>query len=215
MEIYITDYQTNEKFRFPMLPERINCQAGAIFQSYTLLSVGDIKLPFGDELTGFSWNGILPGEARQNDPYITEWQDPLGIQQLWSVYRHFKRKLRLMVTQTPINHDVYLQNYRVDYSGGYGDYTYSISFLHAKDLKVTVSGASTTDAPPLDNKPEQERSSPPPSKTYTVVSGDTLWGIAQRFLGAGNRYPEIHATNRDVIGSNPNLIFPGQVFTIP
>lgn len=54
-----------------------------------------------------------------------------------------------------------------------------------------------------------------PSRTYKVVPGDTLWGIAQRFLGNGVRWPEIFNANRAVIGANPNLIFPGQTYRIP
>lgn len=45
---------------------------------------------------------------------------------------------------------------------------------------------------------------------YTVKRGDTLWGIAQRFLGNGEGYKEIYAANKGVIGSNPNLIRPGE-----
>ena len=48
--------------------------------------------------------------------------------------------------------------------------------------------------------------------TYTVVAGDTLWGIAARHLGAGDRWPEIAAASRV---HHPDLIHPGQVLTIP
>ena len=68
MEIYLTDLETGDRMRFPMLPKSINVETGVIFQSYTILAVGDIKLPTGEELTGFSWEGILPGEARKNAP---------------------------------------------------------------------------------------------------------------------------------------------------
>jgi nucleoid-associated protein YgaU len=49
---------------------------------------------------------------------------------------------------------------------------------------------------------------------YTVVPGDTLSGIAQRFYGDGALFPRIFEANRDQI-SDPNLIFPGQVLRIP
>ena len=48
-----------------------------------------------------------------------------------------------------------------------------------------------------------------------MKSGDTLWAIAKKFLGNGSRYTEIYEANKAIIGSNPNLIYPGQVFTIP
>ena len=44
----------------------------------------------------------------------------------------------------------------------------------------------------------------------TVQPGDTLWGIAQRELGDPTRWREIYDRNADVIGDNPNLIFPDQ-----
>lgn len=55
---------------------------------------------------------------------------------------------------------------------------------------------------------------PPRYQTHTVVSGDTLWGIAQQYLGAGSRWPEIWALSHFRSG-NPNLIFPGEVAVLP
>ncbi len=53
---------------------------------------------------------------------------------------------------------------------------------------------------------------PPAPRTYTVVSGDTLWAISERFYGDGTKYQVI----ADASGvSNPDLIHPGQVLTIP
>jgi nucleoid-associated protein YgaU len=45
---------------------------------------------------------------------------------------------------------------------------------------------------------------------YIVQSGDTLWGIAKMFYGDGQKWPVIYNANRGVIGSNPNVIRPGQ-----
>jgi hypothetical protein len=48
-----------------------------------------------------------------------------------------------------------------------------------------------------------------------VAKGDTLWDIAQDEYGDATRWPEIYAANTDVIGADPDLIFPGQVLRIP
>lgn len=53
------------------------------------------------------------------------------------------------------------------------------------------------------------------TRTYTVKRGDCLWRIAQKELGKASRWPEIYNMNKGVIGSNPNLIYPGQVYTLP
>jgi LysM repeat protein len=54
----------------------------------------------------------------------------------------------------------------------------------------------------------------PEAKTYTVESGDTLSGIAQKVLGDGNRWHEIFDLNQDQI-DDPNVIFPGEVLKLP
>lgn len=50
------------------------------------------------------------------------------------------------------------------------------------------------------------------ARYYTVVKGDSLWKIAQKFYGNGNRYPEIAKANNL---ANANLIHPGQKLLIP
>ena len=50
--------------------------------------------------------------------------------------------------------------------------------------------------------------------TYTVVKGDNLWKIAAKYLDSGARYTEIFELNKDSI-SNPNFIYPSQVFVMP
>jgi len=54
----------------------------------------------------------------------------------------------------------------------------------------------------------------PPPRLYTVRSGDTLSGIAQKQLGDANRWREIFKLNGDVI-SDPDRISPGQVLVLP
>jgi nucleoid-associated protein YgaU len=49
---------------------------------------------------------------------------------------------------------------------------------------------------------------------HTVAKGDTLWAIAQKTLGDGNRYTEIFEANKPML-THPDKIYPGQVLRIP
>ena len=48
-------------------------------------------------------------------------------------------------------------------------------------------------------------------RTYTVQRGDTLWEIAKKQLGSGNRYREIVSLN----GLKSNIIYSGMKLKIP
>lgn len=54
----------------------------------------------------------------------------------------------------------------------------------------------------------------PAPVTITVQPGFTLWGIAAQNLGDGVAYVQVFEANKDKI-RDPDLIYPGQVFTIP
>ncbi len=52
------------------------------------------------------------------------------------------------------------------------------------------------------------------SEFYTIVKGDSLWKIAKKYYGDGNKYPVLFEANREVI-KDPDLIYPGQVIRVP
>jgi LysM repeat protein len=78
------------------------------------------------------------------------------------------------------------------------------------DIKVNQSAARQAPAAPAASAP----AAAPAAETYTVQSGDTLSGIAKKFLGNANAYMEIFNANKDQL-SDPDKIKPGQVLKIP
>jgi LysM repeat protein len=50
--------------------------------------------------------------------------------------------------------------------------------------------------------------------THEVVKGETLWSLAERYLGNPYRWPLIYEANASQI-QNPNILEPGQVLVIP
>jgi LysM repeat protein len=53
-----------------------------------------------------------------------------------------------------------------------------------------------------------------PTGRYTVQSGNSLWMIARQAYGNGTQYTVIFGANKEHI-RDPNLIYPGQVITLP
>lgn len=48
-----------------------------------------------------------------------------------------------------------------------------------------------------------------------VIKGDSLSYLAKIFCGDSRKWPQIYKANKRKIGSNPNLIKPGQVLYVP
>lgn len=218
------------RLQLPALPEEITFSGAARIVEYSILELGEIARPDGSEISEFSWEAMLPGSGRKNEPWIRgKWIDPKTIQTYFSVWKKYGVKLKLLITGTPINHYVYLQDYEVKYSGGYGDYQYSINFVNAEDITVSVTKkkkATTTTKKTSKAKTTTNRATKTKSKTYTIKKGDTLWAIAVKYYKKGSQYTKIYNANKTVLdkaakkygfknSNKGNRIWPGTKITIP
>ncbi|MES2433951.1 MAG: LysM peptidoglycan-binding domain-containing protein [Pseudomonadota bacterium] len=82
---------------------------------------------------------------------------------------------------------------------------------------ATTAGADAepvTDSASVTAEPAAVAAVKPAPVSVTVQPGYTLWGIAQQNFGDGVLYVQVFEANKDKI-KDPDLIYPGQVFTIP
>ena len=112
-----------------------------------------------------------------------------------------------------------------DYSmkEGDGDIYYTLSLSEYRTLNVpSVQITTKVRSNGLLSRPSSAAS----GGTHTVVSGDTLWGIAKQHYGSGSSYPKIYNANSGIIeasarrhgkssSNNGHWIYPGDVYTIP
>lgn len=91
---------------------------------------------------------------------------------------------------------------RLDMNVFYGDKTTWLKYAAKNSAPVVI--------PPV--TPPKPPTTPSPSNTYTVKSGDSLSAIGAKF---GVSWQSIYEANKAAIGANPSLIYPGQVLVIP
>lgn len=116
--------------------------------------------------------------------------------------------LRLIVTDTPVNFPVLLGPVRHGQKDGTGDVYVTLELRRYREL-TKESAEVNQDTGNLGRAASQEKKE---ETSYTVVKGDTLWGICRRTYGDGTLAWKLAEFNGI---KNANLIYPGQVVRLP
>lgn len=222
VDIYIKETNGSREIQIPWLPDKVKFTSnGSRMADYEILDVGPVKVPSGSNLGKFAWESYLPGVGHKDLPFLRgTWQDPKKLQTILSEWRANGTPLRILMTGSPINHDVYLSDFNAVYESGYGDYKYDIEFETRRDIKIV----STKVAAQKSSKSSSSGSSA--KRTYTIKSRDTLWAIAQKFYGKGTKHSTIYNANKTIIeatakkhkkksSNGGHWIYAGTILTIP
>ncbi len=201
-EVHLTNLDTGERLSLAQTPERISVKSAARFHTYNIVDKGEVKLPRGENLIGVSWSGILPSEAQKvySDIKSMYWHEPKTIVAVLEAWRRKGQKIKLLITQTGINLDVYIQAFSAEHAGGMGNIEYTIDLVAAKDIMVrTVQEADAQRAlAETDITPKLETRPPMfVNNTFQTVANSTLWTIAEQKLGGGSNWAKLYALNRD------------------
>lgn len=213
-----------KKCLLPVPPEKLQIKINNANDTVTLMNGQQINLLKKAELTDIEFECLLPqmkypfavykGKFKKASFYLGRLEDLKTKRKPFQfiVSRYTPKGKRLFHTNLRVS----LEEYTIteDVKDGF-DLRVKIKLKQYRDfgtktVKIKKKKASTKKNRETDNSP-----APAAAQTYTVVKGDCLWNIAKRFYGNGSLYTVIYNANQAVIGGNPNLIYPGQVLTIP
>ncbi|GAW27995.1 peptidoglycan-binding protein LysM, partial [Carboxydocella sp. ULO1] len=156
MEFYLTA-PDGSRIHLPVTPEKITVQTESKMETFEVISLGKIDIPRGRVSMRISWEGFFPGEARKNSPFVIDWRPPKEMVEIISRWKDKGTKVRLLVTETPINYDCYISSFEHTWGGGYGDCQYTIELVEARELVVYTESEKKSK-----QQLSKKRPSPPP-----------------------------------------------------
>lgn len=218
--IVLMDEKTRERFEFPVNPEEITITQGRTFDEIPLIGI-DSVLAAGNLIpTQLAWEGFFP---RDYDPSLCNYRPEKPATSVRRIEKWLGRvgtsqgkpvPVRAVVTGTFFSRIMVISDFETSMRGGEpGDVYYSITLQSWREQTIRIEDLNT--------KPKAKTTTPRPGaptggrRTHVVKKGDTLQLIALRYYRSTSKWKTIYEANRRVIGSNPNLIKPGQSLVIP
>ena len=213
------------KTLLPVAPSKLQLKISGTNKTCTLINDGEVNILKSPKLTEISFDVLIPSvkygfATYKNNKFKKAAHYLKTFEKLLSTQEPFQ----FIVTRTlPNGKGLYHTNMKVslesyttkeDVKDGF-DCMVSIKLKQYRDYGTKICEVSEKNKRVAAKKKRSKGvNEPSGGTTYTVVKGDCLWNIAKKYYGDGTKYPVIAEANKDKIKS-PNLIFPGQVLTIP
>ena len=213
-------FKTKDKaIRLPVMPSEFERVIGANYETNNVIGLGDIATFGGNGLAQLSLSSFFPNHEYSFNAYS-------NVPKPYDMVSHFKEwknkgvVVRVILTGTDINQEMYVTNFTYGEKDGTGDVYYSMDLLEYRPITIptiTENNSSNTQntSRPTENNSSNNNSST--QKTHKVIKGDCLWDIAQKHYGKGSLYPKIKEANKSKYPSlaKNNVIYTYMELIIP
>lgn len=210
MEIWLKQGKT--KFRFAVLPSEYELTSESNNTQVVINSLGEINLLGKRKLRGVSFSSFFPKQKYNFCQYTTFPTPKESVKTIESMKNN--GVLTLTMTGTPVNMDCTIENFTWGENDGTKDINFTLEFKEYRKVKIITTNKKETVTKKVTPAATQRAAKEVKSTTYTVKSGDNLSKIAKNLTGSSANWQAIYNQNKGVIGSNPNLIYPGQELVI-
>lgn len=205
----------SDKIMLPVNPESFAFTEKHNNTSVNVNSIGEVNLLGKRDLKTGTISSHFPKRDRNYANNSGRQAPYTYINKLLS-WKSSGKPVQLIITGTKINFQVTIETLKYGEQDGTGDVYYDLTLKEYRAVEIKKTKLKKTKKKKTIKKKSKPKrpAAKKKTKTYTVKSGDCLWNIAKRFYGNGAQYTKIYNANRGKI-KNPNLIYPGQVLTIP
>lgn len=214
-QMWLTYNAEKEKIQLPVLPESFQTKNGSSNVSMDITGLGEITIMQSRPALQFSFSSFFPA-AKFPGLQVSSITKPLTLIQKINSWKEGTEPVHFICTACGVDIFCTIESFSYSEEGGDpGTYQYSITLKEYREITVRQVKVDTATEKATVQKEETRVDNTVTPQTYTVKSGDCLWNIAKKYYGSGSDYTKIYEANKSLIGSNLNLIYPGQVLTIP
>lgn len=185
-----------EKIRIPVLPGALNVGNPSQNESINVSNLGEVVIIQDPAALTFGFSSFFPLRQGSFVEY-KNFKKPWDIVKVIEKWKSSGEPIRFVVTGTPINVPVSIEDFSYEERGGsVGDIYYSLSL---KEYKYVAVRKITVAAPKPPVKPRPKPKPKPKTRTYTVKKGDTLWALARKFYGNSLQWRKIWNANKKAL----------------
>ena len=214
-EMWLTYNAEKEKIQLPVLPSSFEIKNGSKNDSIDIVSLGEITIMQSRAALQFRFSSFFPA-TKFPGIQVSNITKPLTLIQKINEWKASKTPIHFIVTACGVDIYVTIEDFSYSEEGGdVGTYQYSITLKEYREITIRQVNVDILNKNAQVEKGKRRIDNTVKPKTYTVKSGDCLWNIAKKYYNNGSEYKKIYEANKESIGGNPNLIYAGQVLTLP